>query len=207
MGNHNVGQSNPLLAPKLLWSANKAPANPPPASPQQVPTTLPSLSQPDSVITSLPKLPPIGQSTPSVSFAAEPDRSIQGQASQLRGLLKSADQELFNQLAQVTQGKVQLQLVKNPQGQISSYLLNGQPVTQQQVQQSLLPLSGQLHQALDGLKADVQGKYQAFFQTVHQQFPNMTSSEQTSVNIQLQAINVLFESFLSRLNQVDGLIK
>jgi len=207
MGNNNVGKSNPLLAPKLLWSPNKAPTtNKPPATPQQVPTTLPPLSQPDSVKTSLPKLPTIG-ATPNINFAAEPDQSIQGQAQQLRGLLKTADQELFNQLAQITKGQVQLQLVKNPQGQISSYMLNGKPVTQQQVQQSLLPLSGQLHQALNGLKADVQNKYQTFFQTVHQQFPKMTSSEQTSVNIQLQAINVLFESFLSRLNQVDGLIK
>lgn len=207
MGNNNVGQSNPLLAPKLLWSPKQASVNPPPASPQQVPTTLPPLSQPDSVVTSLPKLPPIGQSAPSISFAAEPDQSIQGQAQQLRGLLKTADQELFNQLAQITQGQLKLQLVKNPQGQISGYTLNGQAASQQQVQQQLLPLSGQLHQALDGLKADVQGKYQAFFQTAHQQFPNMTTTEQTAVNIQLQAINVLFESFLGRLNQVDGLIK
>lgn len=223
MGNYNVGGSKPLLSPQSLWGKQPQPPAVQPGSQQAIPTTLPplpvgnasagnaSLSQPDSVSTSLPKLPIGGQTPPPVSFATEPTvspgQSLQGQAQQLRGLLKSADQDFFNQLSQITKGQLNLQLVKNANGQISGYQLNGQTVSRAQVQQSLLPMAGQLHQALEALKGEVQGKYQSFFQTVNQQFAQMTPQEQTSVNIQLQAINVLYESFLNRLGQVDGLIK
>lgn len=159
-------------------------------------TTLPSLPR-------LSNTPAAGSSsyqTTGVGGAQQPPRSgLSGQFGQLRSLIKSADDRLLDYY--------NVKLVKNDKGQITGYLLNGQNVTAQDIQRHLLPQSGILHQQINDLKKEIDQTYQNFQAQVQLQFPALAPAEQTSVQIQMQAVQVVYESFANRLSQVDSLIK
>lgn len=204
MGNTNVSGQQPLLSPGQLWGktppvSRPATPNPAPSLPAtlpKLPSTLPPLGR-DTLQTSAQP----GSSLPQVSFTqtSPVNGSIGQQMQQLTGLMKSADTQLL--------GRYQLQVQKNDSGQITGYLLNGQPATAQQVQQYLLPHSGFLHQELVQLRQSVDQAVNSFYSQVRQQFPQLKPQEQTAVQIQLQAVQVVYENFVNRINQVDSLIK
>lgn len=184
--------SQPLLPPGQLWPTPTRPAQggtkPTPAVTS--PTTLPALP-------SLPQLPPQGQSMPLVTFTSPP--GLGGQLTQLKDMIKNADDRLLD--------FYNVKLVKDGSGKISGYQLNGRNVSSAEVQQHLLPRSGVLHKQITDLKADINRTYAQFKLQVQQQFPALAPTEQNSVNIQLQAVHVVYEGFVNRLNQIDDLIK
>ena len=218
MPNVNSGGTPPLLPPTQLWGSRQAPLKP--AAPQPAPGVS---SQP---ATALPSLPPIGRSMPLISFSgglpsltgptqsasiapisgqtiASQTRGAQpglgSQLTQFRNLIKSADDKLLDYY--------NVKLLKNPNGQITGYLLNGQNVSAADIQRHLLPTSGILHQQITDLKKEIDQTFQNFRAQVQLQFPALAASEQTAVQIQLQAVQVVYESFGNRLSQLDGLIK
>ncbi|MGV3524768.1 MAG: hypothetical protein ACO1RX_11100 [Candidatus Sericytochromatia bacterium] len=194
MPNLTPGGTPPLLPPQQLWGAKPAPARPAQAPPPVVtppaalPATLPPLS----------RLPAAGSSAPVYSFA-DTQNSLGAQATRLQSQLKNAEQDVL--------GRYQVQLVKNEQGQISGYLVQGKPARAEDVQRYLLPIAGELHGALEGLKRDIQQTYTGFVQQLDQQLPALAPSEQTAVRIQRQAVDVVYASLLQRIGQVDQLIK
>ncbi|MBF2052052.1 MAG: hypothetical protein IGS03_01145 [Candidatus Sericytochromatia bacterium] len=197
MGNLNVGGRQPLAAPQTLWQPQQTP--PAASAPVQVPTSLPPLRAPSSP--AMPQLPSQGTATPLMPFAA-PQPTLQQKSAEFGKLLNSADQTLYNHVTQQ-----QFQLLKNAEGQISGYQINGQAVTQQQAQQFLLPLSGQLHQQLNGLKQVIFETYTELVQEAQQQFPALSPQEQQAVSIQFQALEVLHAHFVNRINHVDAMIR
>lgn len=198
MGNLNVGGNPPLAAPQTLWKPQQTP--PAASAPVSVPVSLPPLRRPPAT-PAPPQAPAQGNASPLMPFAA-PRPTLQQKSAEFGKLLNSADQTLYNHVT-----RQQFQLVKNAQGQISGYQLNGQPVTQQQAQQFLLPLSGQLHQQLNGLKQVMFETYTELVQEAQQQFPALSPQEQQAVSIQFQALQVLHEHFVNRINHVDAMIR
>lgn len=227
MGNNSVNTGSPLLSPQQLWN-KPAPPQPttqlpgtipttPPAGqsvptqlPGQLPGNLPSVSPQGMGPTYTPPVdtiaapPPQGSSTPQVPFTQQPQ--IQPQATpantplgQLTQMFKSGDDSLL--------GKYGVQLAKDPQGQVTGYFVNGQQVSPAQLQQHLLPHASFLHQELENLKTNVDQSYSAVYTRMQQAFPTMTPAEQQSIQIQMQAVHVIYESFVNRLNQIDGLIR
>lgn len=182
-----MGQAMPLLT----FNGNQQAGNQ-----QSGGTTLPTLPR-------LPNTPAPGSSsyqTTGTGGAQQPPRAgLSGQLGQLRSLIKSADDRLLDYY--------NVKLVKNDKGQITGYLLNGQNVTAQDIQRHLLPQSGILHQQINDLKKEIDQTYQNFQAQVQLQFPALAPAEQTSVQIQMQAVQVVYESFANRLSQVDALIK
>lgn len=134
---------------------------------------------------------------PTISLVPQP--GIGGQLGQLKDLIKNADDRLLD--------LYNVKLLKDNQGQISGYLLNGRNVSVSEIQQHLLPRSGALHAQIKDLKSEIDRTYAQFQLQVQQQFPALAPSEQNSVKIQLQAVQVVYEGFVNRLNQVDTLIK
>lgn len=199
MGNLNVGGTPPLAAPQTLWQPQQMP--PAAAAPVQVPTTLPPLQQRPAPAPAMPQLPAQGNASPLMPFAA-PQPTLQQKSAEFGKLLNSADQTLYNHVTQQ-----QFQLLKNAEGQISGYQINGQAVNQQQAQQFLLPLSGQLHQQLNGLKQVIFETYTELVQEAQQQFPALSPQEQQAVSIQFQALEVLHAHFVNRINHVDAMIR
>jgi len=162
--------------------------------------TQPPANNGGTVLPTLPKLPNTPtQGTPAYQTGGAPRPGISGQIGQLRTLLKSADDRLLDYY--------NVKLVKNDKGQISGYLLNGQTVSAEEIQRHLLPQSGVLHQQITDLKKEIDQTYQNFRAQVQLQFPALAPAEQNSVQIQLQAVQVVYESFANRLGQVDALIK
>lgn len=208
MPNVNNG-GTPLLPPSKLWGPNKGASQPVrPANPQTSPSQ-PAQTLPSIPAQTVPSLPPIGQAMPLISFsgtgtaapvgATTPQPGLGGKLTQLRDMIKNADDRLMD--------VYNVKLLKDPSGKISGYLLNGRQASAQEVQQHLLPRSGVLHQQITDLKAEIDQTYRNFTAQVNQQFPALAASEQTSVRIQLQAVQVVYENFVARLGQVDSLIK
>lgn len=212
MSNMNVGGNSPLQPPSQLWGQRRM-TPPQPAASQPAPAVS---SQPATPL--MPNLPPIGRSMPVLPLvnpttpgqpAMTPGQiagnqpaqqpGLGGQLSQLRSMIKSADDRLLTYY--------NVKLVKNDSGQITGYQLNGQNVSPQDLQRHLLPQAGILHQQITDLKKEIDQTFLNFRSQVQQQFPAMAPTEQTSVKIQLQAVQVVYESFVNRLSQVDGLIK
>lgn len=205
MSNLNVGGNKPLLPPSQLWSQRQA-APVKPAATQPAPAVSGQTQQPAQPL--LPHLPPLGKSMPLISFSGAPPQTgapkpaptgLSGQLTQLRGLIKSADDRLMNYY--------NVKLVKDDKGQITGYQLNGQNVSQQALQQHLLPQAGILHQQITDLRQEIAQTFQNFQTQVQQQMPALAPAEQTAVKIQLQAVQVVYQGFVNRLGQVDALIK
>lgn len=206
MPNVNSGGTPPLLPPSSLWAPKPGAAQPgqtqpvqqprptTPAQPtQQVPTKLPPLP-------SLPTSPPRGQAMPAISFTSQPPAPTLGnKLTQLKDIMKNADSRLLDYY--------NVKLVKNEQGAISGYQLNGRNISQAELQQHLLPQSGILHKQITDLKAEITQTHRTLAAQVQLQFPSLAASEQTSVNIQMQAVQVVYENFVNRLDQIDALIK
>ena len=203
MPNVNSGGTPPLLPPSQLWGPKPGPSQPVsrPATPQPAP------AQPAQI---LPTLPPIGKSMPMLTFTGTPSQpspsqtssplsGISGQMTQLRDLLKNADERLMD--------FYNVKILKDPNGKISGYVLNGKAASAQEVQQHLLPRSGVLHRQITDLKAEVDRTYQNLTMQAQTQLPAMAKLEQSAVQIQLQAVRIVYESFVNRLAQVDALIK
>lgn len=230
MGNNSVNTGNPLLSPQQLWSKpaqprpqtqlpGTIPMTPPagkpatPALPGQIPTplpgSLPGASLQGTTPTYTPPVdtigapPPQGSSIPQVPFtqqvAPQPSAPATPSLGQLTQMFRSGDDSLL--------GKYGVQLAKDQQGQITGYFVNGQQVTQPQLQQHLLPHASFLHQELENLKTSVDQSYTAVYGQMQKAFPTMTPAEQQSIQIQMQAVHVIYESFVNRLNQIDGLIR
>ena len=210
MGNVNSGQG-PLISPDALFG--KKPIGSPPTQGQPAANNglpqLPSLPQLPNQYTQPPiaqdtvKLPalPGGVSMPQVSLNPPP-QTMQGKVQELSRLLRDSDQML---LGHVTGNQLQIQ--KNAQGQITGFLVNGRPANQQEVQQMLLPMSSQLHQQLEGLKQVMQDTFMSLQSEAQVAMPQMTPQEQNATRIQLQAVQVLYNGFQARINQVDSLIR
>lgn len=222
MGNNGVNTSGPLLSPQQLWN-KPAPTAPPqlpgtlpapgtpqgtsPVRPTQLPGYIPPTSPQTTVPTytpptdTLPSLPPQGSSAPQVPFTTQttPSAGSVNQLNQLTQLFRSGDDSLL--------GKYGVQLAKDPQGKITGYFVNGQSVTAPQLQQYLLPHASFLHQELENLKANVDQSYTNVHSSMQQSYAQMTPAEQQSINIQMQAVHVIYENFVNRLNQIDGLIR
>lgn len=222
MGNNGVNTSGPLLSPQQLWNKPMptaptqlpgiipgpgAPKGATPAVPTQLPGYIPPASPQTTVPTyvppvdTLPSLPPQGTSTPQIPFTTQtsPAAGSVSQLNQLTQLFRSGDDSLL--------GKYGVQLAKDPQGQITGYFVNGQSVTAPQLQQHLLPHASFLHQELENLKANVDQSYSSVHTSMQQAYAQMTPTEQQSISIQMQAVHVVYESFVNRLNQIDGLIR
>lgn len=219
MGNNGVNTSGPLLSPQQLWS------KPAPTATTQLPGTLPGKSVPQGTlptqlpgiipsaspqttvptytppIDTLPSLPPQGTSVTQLPFTTQttPSAGAVSQLNQLTQLFRSGDESLL--------GKYGVQLAKDPQGQITGYFVNGQSVSAPQLQQHLLPQASFLHQELENLKASVDQSYSSVHSSMQQGYAQMTPAEQQSISIQMQAVHVVYESFVNRLNQIDGLIR
>lgn len=212
MGNNGVNTSGPLLSPQQLWNkpTPKAPTQLPGTIPTQLPGTIPPVSPQTTVPTytapvdTLPSLPPQGTSAPQLPFTTQttqttPSAGSVSQLNQLTQLFRSGDDSLL--------GKYGVQLAKDPQGQITGYFVNGQSVTGPQLQQHLLPHASFLHQELENLKTNVDQSYGSVHSSMQQAYTQMTPAEQQSISIQMQAVHVVYESFVNRLNQIDGLIR
>lgn len=182
--------SQPLLPPTQLWPTAPRPVQGGSSQPVTTPVA-------PTVLPTLPQLPPQGQSMPMVSFTAPP--GLGGQLTQLKDMIKNADDRLLD--------FYNIKLVKDGSGKISGYQLNGRNVTAAEVQQHLLPRSGVLHRQITDLQADINRTYAQFKLQVQQKFPALAPTEQASVNIQLQAVQVVYEGFVNRLSQIDNLIK
>jgi hypothetical protein len=204
MPNVNSG-GTPLLPPSQLWG----PKQPAPATPGQVQPArpvpsgsqgLPSLPGNSSVPTTLPKLPPMGKAMPLLSLSGQPPTPTLGsKLTQFKDMVKNADSRLMDYY--------QIKLVKNDQGGISGFMLNGKAASAAEIQGHLLPQSGVLHQQITDLKAEIAQTHQNFLQQLQVQFPSLAPTEQTAVKIQAQAVQVVYDSFVSRLNEIDSLIK
>ncbi|PIQ25269.1 hypothetical protein COW36_19960 [bacterium (Candidatus Blackallbacteria) CG17_big_fil_post_rev_8_21_14_2_50_48_46] len=202
----NNPPANPgLIAPGQLWSPKpqpvvpaQAPGTPAPSTP--APGTPSGLNSPDQLRQLMNnKMPPIGQIPGQVPLVGPAPSDLKGQLGQLQNLMKTADQQTLAPYGVVVQS--------NAQGQVTGYLLNGQPATAQQVQQHLLPLSTRLHKELLQTKATVDQEFNQFIQRTQSQFAQMNPVEQNAVKIQLQAVQSIYQEFLNRLSQVDNLIK
>lgn len=137
---------------------------------------------------------------PMLTFTSQPPPPTLGtKLTQLKDVIKNADSRLLDYY--------NVKLVKNDQGAITGYQLNGRNVTQQELQQHLLPQSGVLHRQISDLKAEITQTHQTLGAQVQLQFSSLAAAEQTSVRIQMQAVQVVYENFVNRLDQVDALIK
>ncbi len=195
MGNANIN-AGPLLSPQQLWAKpNTVKAPTIPRQTLNAPLNIPSTLGQDSVYTSG-AVGSSGLAAPQVSFAAP--AAIPQQAQDLQRLLMSADNTVMS--------KYNLQISQNAQGQ-SEFKMNGQTVSAAQAQQHLLPHASFLHQDLVALQGQVEQSVNGFYSQVQSQFGQMNAQEQTSVRIQAQAIEVLYENLQSRINLVDQLIK
>ncbi len=202
MPNVNSGGTPPLLPPSQLWAPRQGqtqPAAQQPAKPAQPTQPAPSQQVP-AKLPPLPTQPPRGQAMPMLTFTSQPPPPTLGtKLTQLKDVIKNADSRLLDYY--------NVKLVKNDQGAITGYQLNGRNVTQQELQQHLLPQSGVLHRQISDLKAEITQTHQTLGAQVQLQFSSLAAAEQTSVRIQMQAVQVVYENFVNRLDQVDALIK
>lgn len=189
-----------LLSPGQLWNNRPQPVatspvpNLPPLQPAQ--NQAPGLSAPDQLRQLMSnKMPPIGQ----IPLLSPSPTDFKGQLGQLQTLMQKADAQALSPYGVVIQS--------NAQGQITGYLLNGQPASAEQIQQHLLPLATRLHKELMQTKSTVDQEYVQFIQWAQTQMAQMTPVEQNAVRIQLQAVQSIYQGFLNRLSQVDNLIK
>jgi hypothetical protein len=191
MGNLQVSSNQPLqgLTPPTQLRPPVKPAGQP-----TTPVTPGTLAAPDRLHQQM-----RGGTAPQVSLIDPPVTDIRNGMARLQTLMKTADQRTLDAYA--------VKIETNAQGQITGYLLNGQPATAAQVQQHLLPTASFLHQELVKTQQQVDQEYGRFLQQINQQLPQMQPLEQNAVRIQLQAIGVVYKGFLERIQQVDGLIR
>lgn len=216
-----AGAVNPQTPTQLPGTLPVTPNQQPTQLPGYIPSASPQATTPTYTppADSIPNtLPPQGSSQTQLPFTqqtlptqptqpAQPVPPVQQQPtvaganplSQLNQMFKSGDDSLL--------GKYGVQLAKDPQGAITGYFVNNQPVTPAQLQQHLLPHASFLHQELENLKATVDGSYTSVYNQMQQAYGSMTPTEQQSISIQMQALHVVYESFVNRLNQIDGLIR
>ncbi len=215
MGNNSI---NPLKSPQQLWGNRPAPApvtpqQPAPVNPQQpvpaTPGTLPGALPPSSPGTvmptytppadTLPTLPGQGTSVPQVPFTQPAQPSAAQSLGQLNQLFQTGDDGLLS--------KYGVSLSKNMQGQITGIFVQNQSVTPEQLKNYLLPVSGELHQQIVTLKNEVDTSYNAVYQKIQQNFGTMTQPEQQAIQLQMNAVHTLYQNFVQRLQQIDGLIQ
>lgn len=172
-------QSGPLIDPENLQQTSNPQQTPGLQSPDQLRQKIPTGN--------LPVLPILGQQDP-----------IQAQATQVRATLTQGDHDLL--------ARYDVSISTNSQGIIANFSLHGRPATDGQVGQHLKTYQVSVTHDLTNLQQQANQEYQSFVGLVNGLFNQLNQGEQTSVKIQLQAINVLYASFASRLSQIGAVM-
>lgn len=210
MGNvNNPPAALPLLRPDQLQAIQKQAPQPAPqpVNPVLGTTSISTLLTPDQLRQQVDSIPnPSAQPSYSIYDTAPPQQGLAGMASELQGLLKTADTQLLSLYAVAPQTDAQGNVLKDAQGN-TAYTINGQSVSQAQLQQHLLPQAGILHQQIEHTKSVLNQQYQSFVQTAQSQFAQMSPAEQQAVHLQVKAIEAIYSDFMNRINQVDKLIQ